>query len=40
MMEYTVMTHGQVNVLLDEPLDHVWKTFYGKKREKYERIKD
>ena len=29
---------NKINVLLDEVLDYVWKTFYDKNREKHERI--
>ena len=29
---------NKINVLLDEALDSVWETFYGKNREKHERI--
>ena len=28
---------NKINVLLDETLDYVWKTFYGKNREKHEK---
>ena len=29
---------NKINVLLDEALDYVWKTFYGKNRERHEKI--
>ena len=29
---------NKINVLIDEALDYVWKTFYGKNREKHETI--
>ena len=29
---------NKINVLLDEVLDYVWKTFYDKSREKHEKI--